>query len=69
MLISARSGMDSIFCAADSGPEEGIQALLDGAAWNELLTRMMDSLVIVCEPVQGCLKDDDVRLLPKDHAD
>jgi hypothetical protein len=69
MLISARSGMDSIIYAADSEPKEGMEARSDSLAWRELRARTMDSLVVVCEPVRGWLKDDDVCILPKDYAD
>lgn len=65
MLISDRSGIDPIVYAAKYGCDAGTKLLLASLEWHELRGRMASSVVVVCEPVEDWLKDDGVRLMPK----
>ncbi|KAK5659402.1 hypothetical protein OQA88_603 [Cercophora sp. LCS_1] len=68
-FISDRSGLDPIVYARRY---VGANTLADSEEWKELKGRMKSSLVIVCEAgegVRGWLRDDGVRLMPRDMAD
>lgn len=68
-LIFAGSGIDPIIRAMKTLPKKNFQALLDGAAWTLLRARMMDLLIVVCEPGAGSLTDDEWILVSMEHED
>ncbi|KAI1386232.1 AAA domain-containing protein [Hypoxylon trugodes] len=68
-FISDRSGMDPIVYAKRYVGQEAFTNLMQTPEWKELKERMSKSLIIVCEPCPAWLKDDGVRLMPKDIED
>ncbi|MCJ1231868.1 hypothetical protein MMC12_008547 [Toensbergia leucococca] len=81
-FISDRSGVDAIVYGKCFAGESGVEKLLNTTAWKvlnttawkvlnttawkELEKTLRDSLIIVCEPVLTWLKEDGLRLMPKD---
>ncbi|KAI5866154.1 AAA domain-containing protein [Durotheca rogersii] len=68
-FISDRSGMDPVAYARRYVGKEEATRLTQTPGWAELKERMGKSLIVVCEPGLGWLRDDGVRLMPKDLAD
>ncbi|KAL7622346.1 hypothetical protein AAE478_007850 [Parahypoxylon ruwenzoriense] len=68
-FISDRSGIDPIVYAKRYVSQEAATKLFQTLEWIELKERMGRSLIIVCEPGSGWLKDDGVRLMPEDMED
>jgi nicotinamide riboside kinase len=67
--ISDRSGLDPIAYAKCYAGEDAAAEMLASEVWRELEDRMKKGIVILCEA--GCLwlKDDGVRLMPKDRTE
>ena len=68
-FISDRSGFDPIVYTRKYVSESAAEALMKLEIWQELKTRMTNSLIVVCEAGADWLKDDGVRLMPDDKAD
>ncbi|EKG19859.1 hypothetical protein MPH_02861 [Macrophomina phaseolina MS6] len=65
-LISDRSGVDPIIYAQHFGGKSAACQLLQCKNWQELGERMRSSVVVLCSPEAKFLKDDGVRLMPRD---
>ncbi|KIX05705.1 uncharacterized protein Z518_03677 [Rhinocladiella mackenziei CBS 650.93] len=69
LIISDRSGIDPIAYAAKYGPPEVVEGLLGTPEWKALRERMLQGIVVLCEPVPAWLFDDGVRLMPNDNTE
>lgn len=65
-FMSDRSGLDAIVYAKLYAGESEAEQLMETKHWREMETALQNSLVIVCEPVVPWLKEDGLRLMPKD---
>jgi nicotinamide riboside kinase len=65
-FISDRSGVDAIVYAKLYTGESEAKQLLDSKKWKDMEDALQNSLIIVCEPVLSWLKEDGLRLMPKD---
>lgn len=68
-IISDRSAVDPVMYAKHHAGEDAHQILLETPEWRKLERKMRSSVVIVCQAVPAWLKDDGVRLMPKDDSD
>ncbi|EMD86657.1 hypothetical protein COCC4DRAFT_73778 [Bipolaris maydis ATCC 48331] len=67
--ICDRSGLDPIVYAKCLVGEHAAAEMLASESWRELEDRMKKSIVILCEAGCQWLKDDGVRLMPKDEVE
>lgn len=63
VMISYRSGIDPLIYGQMDRGNDGAQELAQSTGWQELRASMRNGTVIVCEPVQGRLSDDGIRLI------
>lgn len=68
-LISDRSGLDPLAYARRYAGADAADAMMRSDTWTKLKRRMSRSVVIVCEAGAEWLRDDGVRLMPKDSED
>lgn len=68
-FISDRSGLDPIVYAREYAGAEAAAHMVQSDDWLMVKKRMSRSIVVVCEAGMGWLKDDGVRLMPRDRED
>lgn len=66
LVIADRSGVDPLVYARMYCGEAAAQEMVESNTWRELKLNLDNATIIVCEPVEQWLTDDNVRLMPLD---
>lgn len=68
-VVADRSGIDPLVYAQMYCGDAATQEMIECGTWKELKSHMKKGTVIICEPVQQWLTDDNVRLMPRDQEE